>query len=76
MMIKELNRTCEKVNDFFGVSIKLPEPKKSTLKGASAFNFVLGVGLIAASVIFAQKWCAVAGGISIINSVVLKHEAK
>ncbi len=75
-MIKELNRTCEKVNVFFGVSVKLPEPKRSTLKNASVLNFALGVGLIAASVIFAQKWCAVAGGISIINSVVLKHKAK
>lgn len=75
-MIKELNQTCEKVNNFFGIAVKLPNPKERTLKGASVHNFVVGAGLVAASVIFAQKWCAVAGGLSIASSFVLRHEAK
>lgn len=75
-MIKELNQTCEKVNDFFGVTVKLPNPKKRKLKGASVHNFVVGVGLIVASAIFAQKWCAVAGGLSIISSIILMREVK
>lgn len=75
-MIKKLNQTCKKFNDTLGVSIKLPEPKKSTLKAASVYNFVMGVGLLAVSIIFEQKWFAVAGGLSIISSIVLKHEGK
>jgi len=43
------------------ISIKLPEPKKNTLKLGSMFNFVLGVGMMAVGVIFMQKWCAIAG---------------
>ncbi|GEM_PF-2726694 len=75
-MIKELNWTFEKVNDAFGVSIKLPEPKKNTLKATSVLNFVVGAGLVAASVIFTKKWCAVIGGLGIISSIVQRHEAK
>jgi len=54
-MIKKLNQTCKKFNDTLGVSIRLPEPKKSTLKAASVYNFAMGVGLVAASIIFEQK---------------------
>jgi len=36
----------------------------------------LGAGLVAASVIFAQKWCVVAGGLCVISGVVLRREAK
>lgn len=74
-MIRELNRKCQKVNDDFGVSIKLPEPKKNTLKATSALNFVVGAGFVAASVIFTKKWCAVLGGLGIISSIVQRHEA-
>lgn len=28
-MIKELNKACKKVNDNLGVSIELPEPRKT-----------------------------------------------
>lgn len=75
-MIKEVNQTCEKFNDTLGISVKLPEPKKGALKGTSVLNFVVGAGLVVASVIFTQKWCAVVGGLSIISSIILRHEAK
>lgn len=75
-MIKELNRACKSVNTALGISIRLPEPKKNTLKSASALNLLLGVGLMVAGVIFTQKWCTIAGGISIINGLVLKRETK
>lgn len=75
-MIKKLNQTCQKFNDALGISIKLPEPKKGTLKAASTYSFVVGTGLVAASIIFEQKWCAAAGGLSIVNSIVLRREVK
>lgn len=75
-MIKEVNQACKRFNDKLGISVKLPEPKKGELRNASVRNFVVGVGLVTASVIFAPKWCAVAGGISIISSIVLRQEAK
>jgi hypothetical protein len=75
-MIKEVNQTCKRFNYTLGISVKLPEPKKDALKGTSVLNFVVGAGLVAASVIFAQKWCAVIGGLSIASSLVLRHEAK
>lgn len=75
-MIKELNRTCEKVNNAFGVSIKLPEPKKNTLKAFSTLNFVVGVGLVASSVLLSNKWCALIGVLSIVSGIVQRHESK
>jgi hypothetical protein len=75
-MIKELNQTCEKLNNLFRISVKLPTPNRNALNASSILNFITGAGLIAAGVIYAQKWCAVVGGISIVSSVVLKHEAQ
>lgn len=75
-MIKELNQTCKKVNDAFGISMKLPEPKKNTLKAASALNLIVGTGLVFVGVIFSEKWCSVIGGVGIISGIVMKHESK
>lgn len=75
-MVNELNWIFRKVNDKFGVSIKLPEPKKNTLKAASTVNFVVGAGLVVASVIFTNKWCAVIGGLGIIGGIIQRHEGK
>ncbi|WP_338753358.1 hypothetical protein [Bacillus sp. FJAT-52991] len=75
-MIEKLNAKCEKVNDFFGVSVKLPNPSKNTLRTSSVVNGVVGVGLILFGVLSAQKWTAILGGLSIVSSIVLKEEAK
>lgn len=75
-MIKDINQKCNKFNDILGIKVTLPEPEKNTLNAVSSLNFVVGAGLVAASVVFAQKWCAVAGGLGIISSIVLKHETK
>ncbi len=75
-MIKELNKVCEKVNHIFGVSVKLPNPKKKTLKVAAIYNFIVGVGLVVAGIILRIKSCALLGGISVISSVVLRKESR
>ncbi|WP_203363864.1 hypothetical protein [Bacillus sp. REN10] len=75
-MIEKLNARCKKVNDFFGVSVKLPNPRKNTLLTSSVVNGIVGIGLISYSVLSFQKWTAVLGGVSIISSIVLKKEAK
>ena len=54
-MIEKLNQTCKKFNDNLNISIKLPEPKKSTLKAASVYNFTIGAGLMAASIIMSKN---------------------
>lgn len=73
-MIKEVNHACEKLNKKLGISVPLPNPVKKTLKTASMCNFVAGTGLVAASVVFSSKWCAMLGGIGIVSSVVLRRE--
>lgn len=73
-MIKEVNHACEKLNDTLGVSVKLPNPKKKTLKTAAACNFLVGAGLVAAGVVFTSKTCAILGGLGVISSVVLRKE--
>lgn len=75
-MIKELNKVCEKVNHIFGVSVKLPNPKKKTLKTAAVYNFIVGVGLVVAGIVLRVRYCALLGGISVISSVVLRKESR
>ncbi len=74
-MIKEVNHVCGKLNETLGISVPLPNPGRKTLKTASMCNFVAGAGLVAASVVFSSKWCAVLGGISIVSSIVLRQES-
>lgn len=73
-MIKEVNHACKKLNEKLGIYVSLPNPKKKTLKTASACNFVVGAVLVAAGIVFSSKWCAVLGGIGIVSSVVLRQE--
>lgn len=75
-MIKELNQACEKVNHIFGVSVKLPNPKKKTLKVAAVYNFIIGVGLVVAGIVLRVRSCALLGGVSVISSVVLRKESR
>lgn len=74
-MIKEVNQACKTLNEKLGISVSLPNPQKKTLKTASACNFVVGAGLVAAGVVFSSKWCAVLGGIGLVSSVVLRYES-
>ena len=74
-MVKEVNQACKTLNEKLGISVPLPNPQKKTLKTASACNFVVGAGLVAAGVVFSSKWCAVLGGIGLVSSVVLRHES-
>ena len=74
-MIKELNHAFGKLNKTLGISVPLPNPRKNTLKTASLCHFVVGAGLMAASVVFPSKRCAVLGGLGILNSVVLRLES-
>ncbi len=75
-MIKELNQACEKVNHIFGVSVKLPNPKKKTLKAAAVYNFIIGVGLVVAGIVLRVRSCALLGGVSVISSAVLRKESR
>ncbi len=75
-MIKELNQACEKVNHILGVSVKLPNPKKRTLKAAAVYNFIVGVGLVVAGIVLRVRSCALLGGVSVISSVVLRKESR
>lgn len=75
-MIKELNQACEKLNNTLGVSVKLPNPKKKTLKAAAAYNFIVGAGLVVAGIVLRIKSCALLGGAGVINSIVLRKESK
>ena len=75
-MIKEVNQACERLNHTLGVSVKLPNPKKKTLKAAAVYNFIAGAGLVAAGIVFLSKSCVLLGGISVISSVVLRKEGK
>ena len=75
-MIKEVNQACKRLNHTLGVSVKLPNPKKKTLKAAAVYNFIVGAGLVAAGIVFSSKSCVLLGGISVIGSVVLRKESK
>lgn len=75
-MIKELNQACEKVNHIFGVSVKLPNPKKKTLKAAAVYNFIIGVGLVVAGIVLRVRSCALLGAVSVISSAVLRKESR
>ncbi|MDS1004339.1 hypothetical protein P9J83_12635 [Clostridium sporogenes] len=65
-MIEKINANCKKLNDLFGVNVKLPNPS----------NCTMGVGLILFRVLSSQKWTAVLGGLSIVGSVISSEEAK
>ncbi len=75
-MIEKMNSTCKKVNDFVGVTIKLPNPSKRTLRASSAFSCTMGVGLILFGALSSQKWTAILGGLSIVGSIISSEEAK
>lgn len=75
-MIKEVNQTCEKLNNALGISVMLPNPKKDALKAAAVCNFVAGVGLVTAGIVFPSKSCAALGGIGIVSSIILRWESK
>lgn len=75
-MIKEFNQACEKLNHTLGVSVKLPNPKKKTLKAVAVYNFMIGAGLVAAGSVLRIKSCALLGGISMISSLILRKESK
>ncbi len=75
-MIEKMNATCKKVNDFVGVTIKLPNPSKRTLQASSAFSRTLGVGLVLFGALSSQKWTAILGGVSIVGSIISSEEAK
>lgn len=75
-MIKELNKACEKMNHIFCVSVKLPNPKKKTLKAAAVYNYIIGVGLVVAGIVLRIKSCALLGGVSVISSAVLRKESR
>jgi hypothetical protein len=75
-MIKEVNNACTKFGKVLGVSVKLPTPTKETLKTTSTMGFIVGAGLLTASVVLSSKSCAILGGISIISGVIQKHEAR
>lgn len=75
-MFKELNQTCKKVNDALGVSVKLPEPRKSTLKATATLNGVVGTGLVVTGLVCSSKWCLAIGGLGIVSSIVQRHESK
>ena len=75
-MIKEVNQAYEKLNHTLGVSVKLPNPKRKTLKAAAVYNFIVGAGLVAAEIVLRIKFCALLGGISVISSVILRKESK
>ena len=66
-MIKEVNKACEKLNDTLGISVELPNPKKKALKTTAVCNLVVGVGLVAAGILFPSKSCALLGGVSVIQ---------
>lgn len=74
-MIQKINQACEKLNKKLGISIPLPNPGKRLLKAASICNFMLGAGLLAASVLFSSKSCGMLGGLSILSGVLLKWES-
>ena len=51
-MIKEVNQVCGKLNEVLGISVRLPNPGKKTVKSAAVCNLIAGAGLIAAGAVF------------------------
>lgn len=66
-MIRKLNKTCKKINDILGVSVKLPKPAKSTLQAAAVINLAVGTRLAATGIALSSKWCLAAGGPGILS---------
>ena len=73
-MIKEVNQACGKLNESFGITVRLPNPGKKAVKSAAVCNLIAGAGLIAAGVAFSSKWCAALGGLGIVSSIILRKE--
>lgn len=74
-MIHELNKTLEKVNKTVGVDIKLPMPTKKSLSYASIFTATVGTALVVAGIVASSKLMTVAGGVSIVSSIIQKIES-
>ncbi|MBO0526371.1 hypothetical protein EXQ31_16470 [Clostridium botulinum] len=75
-MIEKINANCKKLNDLFGVNVKLPNPSKHTLRVNSVVNCTMGVALILFGGLSSQKWTINLGGLSIVGSVISSEEAK
>lgn len=75
-MIKEMHRTFTALSHSLGVPVRIPLPTREMLSASSALNFAVGGSLLAGGIIFSQKWCALAGGISIASGIVMRSEAK
>ncbi len=75
-MIEKINANCKKLNDLFGVNVKLPNPSKHTLRVNSVVNCTMGVALILFGSLSSQKWTIILGGLSIVGSVISSEEAK
>jgi len=75
-MIEKINANCKKLNDLFGVNVKLPNPSKHTLRVNSVVNCTVGVALILFGGLSSQKWTIILGGLSIVGSVISSGEAK
>ncbi|HDK7173518.1 hypothetical protein [Clostridium sporogenes] len=75
-MIEKINANCKKLNDLFGVNVKLPNPSKHTLRVNSVVNCTMGVALILFGGLSSQKWTIILGGLSIVGSVISSEEAK
>ncbi|AVQ38692.1 hypothetical protein C7M56_08345 [Clostridium botulinum] len=75
-MIEKINANCKKLNDLFGVNVKLPNPSKHTLRVNSVVNCTMGVTLILFGGLSSQKWTIILGGLSIVGSVISSEEAK
>lgn len=54
-MIEKINANCKKLNDLFGVNVKLPNPSKRTLRASVVVNCTMGVGLILFGTLSSQK---------------------
>ncbi|MET4560247.1 hypothetical protein ABIA69_001391 [Lysinibacillus parviboronicapiens] len=65
--VKKIDKSIDKVNKFFGVSIQRPDPSQKTIRIGSTLGTVLGIIVFIFGFIGGFKW-SVIGGVFIVLS--------
>ncbi|MGN4125384.1 hypothetical protein ACMGD3_10300 [Lysinibacillus sphaericus] len=67
--VKKIDKSFDKVNKFFGVSIQRPEPSQKTIRIGSMLGTVLGIIVIIFGFIGGFKWSVIGGAFIALSNI-------
>ncbi|EON70813.1 hypothetical protein [Lysinibacillus sphaericus] len=67
--VKKIDKSFDKVNKFFGVSIQRPEPSQKTIRIGSMLGTVLGIIVCIFGFIGGLKWSVIGGAFIALSNI-------